>query len=161
MKHAIEFLSWIVIAFAVFMFVLSAGSSLNLFGGYRSYLIQSGSMEPSIMTGDIVLIQPSSSYGKNDVITFRSSQDRTVTHRIMDVKEGGEGPVFVTKGDANRAEDEDTVTPAQVIGRVILVIPKLGFMVAFAKSPGGMALLIGLPAFLLVSSELVGLVWKK
>ncbi len=62
--------------------------------------------------------------------------------------------VFATKGDANRSADSDVVTQDRVIGKVILVIPKLGYFINFARSLPGLILLIFIPTFLLLLDEL-------
>ena len=116
----------------------------------KAYLVQSGSMEPSIMTGDIVVVKQEQMYLNNQVVTFTDSSKRVVTHRIIEKKKDGS---FVTKGDANRSEDRETIKMNNIIGSVVLTIPKLGFLVAFLKTSLGMILLIILPALYLVFSE--------
>lgn len=134
------------------IYILS--SNFNILGGYRSYLVQSGSMEPAIMTGDVVVIQNRNTYQINDVVTFTMTTGRIVTHRIVTVNQGGV-KTYSTKGDANRTGDEDTITEQQIIGKVILVIPKLGYIVAFCKSRSGLLYLLILPALVLILDELV------
>lgn len=128
--------------------------NFNIFGGYRSYVVQSGSMEPSIMTGDIIVVQDRIIYNVNDVITFTNSAKRIVTHRILTVEEGEERR-YRTKGDANRSEDEDFITYDQIIGKVVLVVPRLGIFVAHAKSLPGLILLVFVPALVYILDELI------
>lgn len=112
-------------------------------------------MEPAIMTGDVVVIQNRGTYFINDVITFRtSSGDRIVTHRIIAV-DREKVKKYSTKGDANRTGDEDAIDDQQIIGKVILVIPKLGYFVAFSKSSRGLIFLLVIPAVVLILDELV------
>lgn len=119
---------------------------------WRSYVVQSGSMEPSIMTGDLIIIQKQTTYAKNDVITFKDVNQRTVTHRIMEISKSQ--PVTVTtKGDANQTIDIDTITQEQIIGKVVQVLPKFGYVVRFIKSPWGFILTIITPAILIVYDE--------
>ena len=134
-------------------------SNFNIFNGYQPFLVQSGSMEPSIMTGDVVVIQSQGTYFINDVISFHTSssdnsQSRIVTHRIVAVDQGKINK-YSTKGDANRTGDEDIISDQQIIGKVVLVIPKLGYFVAFSKSPRGLIFLMIIPAFILVLDELI------
>lgn len=132
-----------------------------MLGGYKSYLIQSGSMEPSIMTGDIIIIHQTGQYNKNDVITFKNEEGRIITHRIIEINNKGEDIFFVTKGDANRSEDEGVVFPTNILGKVIYVIPKLGFLVAFSKSLPGLIILIAIPALALIIGEVIKIVQKN
>lgn len=129
-------------------------SNFNLFGNYRPFLVQSGSMEPAIMTGDVIVIQNKGTYLINDVVTFENNAGRVVTHRIVTV-ESGQEKKYSTKGDANRTGDEDIITDKQILGRVALVIPKLGYLVAFAKSRLGVMLLIITPAIIFIFDELL------
>lgn len=154
MKHVFEFVMWGVIAsFGVLALYIVLSNFPIL--GFRSFLVQSGSMEPSIMTGDIVLIQRQQTYLKNDVVTFRDKDERIVTHRITDiVQEEGELPI-TTKGDANRSEDADRIGEDQIIGKVVLVIPKLGFLVTFGKSLPGLIILALIPVALFIADELI------
>lgn len=143
------------------MVIVTFTSNVEIKGGYRSFLVQSGSMEPTIGIGDIIIIQKKSSYRKNDVITFQGEENRIVTHRIIEEKEVNtkskeDRIMFVTKGDANRSEDEGFITTKDILGQVVLSIPKLGYLVTFGKSIPGLITLILIPATLLVLGELLG-----
>jgi len=120
--------------------------------GWRSYVVQSGSMEPSIMTGDLIIIKKQNSYQKNEVITFKDGAERTVTHRIVEVITG-DPVLFTTKGDANQTADTEEITQTQIIGKVVQVIPKFGYVVQFIKSPWGFILCILTPAILIIYDE--------
>lgn len=160
-KTLFEIVSWAFLMVIVFVVIFSFGSNTNIFGGYKSFLIQSGSMEPSIMTGDIIVIHQIDRYVKNDVITFQNEESRIITHRIIDIANKGKDTSFVTKGDANRSEDEGVVASSNILGKVIYVIPKLGFLVAFAKSLPGLIMLIAIPALALIISEVLKIVQKN
>jgi len=148
-----SYIFFFLLAIAAF-FSISANTSL--LGNYKSYVIQSGSMENTIMTGDIILIKSMPQYNKYDVITFKEGGERIVTHRIIQVNEAEAGKSdFVTKGDANRSIDNDVVTQEQILGKVMFVVPKVGFLVAFAKSPFGLIILILIPSALLIIDRLI------
>ncbi len=118
-------------------------------------IVESGSMEPSIMTGSLVVILPASSYGLNDVITFESkTADVPTTHRIVDTYEENGRTWFITKGDANEEADTNAVAPESVIGKVMFSAPYAGFILDFARQPIGFALLIVLPAIMIVLGEI-------
>jgi len=70
-------------------------------------VVQSGSMEPAIHTGSVVMVKPASDYKIGDVITFGevSKTKAPITHRIYDIKVVDGNPVYITKGDANNAPD--------------------------------------------------------
>lgn len=153
--------TWAVFLIILLMVAVTFTSNVEIHGGYRSFLVQSGSMEPTIKIGDIIVIQRKSSYKKNNVVTFRGPENRLVTHRIVEekqvnTKDPDKQVLFVTKGDANRSEDEALITNPDILGEVIFTIPKLGYLVTFSKSIPGLITLILVPATLLVLGELLG-----
>ena len=92
--------------------------------------VLSGSMEPAISAGDLVVVRPTdpADLRIGDVVTVQPvSDDPTlVTHRIVGVTHGGDGLAgFVTQGDANEHPDEPVV-PEQVMGRVVYTVPLIG-----------------------------------
>lgn len=134
------------------LYVLS--SNVSIFGGYKSLLVQSGSMEPTIMTGDIILIRPFDKYIQNDVVTFTDAENRIVTHRIKKISTASNKSLLTMKGDANSSNDADPITFDQIMGKVTFTIPKLGYLVAFSKSLPGLIILIMIPAALFIIDEL-------
>jgi len=110
--------------------------SLTLFLLYqpRIIVIASSSMRPSLEPGDAVLIvkvKPEEirvgdviSYVK--VVPFASMQ--IVTHRVVEANDHGDFYSFKTKGDANPNPDSWDVTPKEIMGKAVIVIPKLGYI---------------------------------
>lgn len=155
LKFIFEIASWLALAIIAIMGLFIITSNFSVFSGYKSFLVQSGSMEPAIMTGDIILIHVQGNYVKNDVVTFHSTDGRIVTHRIIEITQKDDRSNFMTKGDANRSEDEDSITHDKIIGKVALVIPKLGYLVAFSKSLPGLIILAIIPTALFILDELL------
>jgi len=77
------------------------------FMGYKPFIVLSGSMEPTILTGDIVVTKEiaADSIAKNDIITFRSDKNTVITHRVTDILYKDGNISFLTKGDANTGAD--------------------------------------------------------
>lgn len=124
-------------------------------------IVESGSMEPTIMTGSLVLIVPATAYQIGEVVTFSSlSADVPTTHRIIDAYEEAGESFFVTKGDANEEADTEALRPQDIIGHVALAVPYAGFILDFARQPIGFSLLILLPAFMIILSE-VEKIWLE
>ncbi|HEX8923781.1 MAG TPA: signal peptidase I [Patescibacteria group bacterium] len=147
--------SVIVVLFVVIALAL-ASASLNLPVPYKLYTVISGSMEPAIHTGSVVMVTPSKTYRKGDIITFWPSStaaDSTVTHRIADLKTVDGRPSVVTKGDANNTTDLSPTPVTDIIGKLVVAIPYLGYPVAFAKTQLGLILLVIIPTTLIVYSE--------
>jgi len=154
LKIVFELLSWLFIGVIGLLVIFTLGSNTSLLRGYKSFMVLSGSMTPTINIGDIVITHREANYLKNDTITFYNSENRIITHRIVTIKRQGEKNIIGTKGDANRATDNDTITADKIIGKVVFVIPKLGFFVAFSRTLPGLIVLIIIPAIGLISSEL-------
>lgn len=153
--------TWIAIPMLVILAIYSIGANVSIFNGYRSFLVQSGSMEPGIHIGDVVITHQQVIYHINNIITFNSSEaNRIVTHRITNVKEASSGQ-FTTKGDANREEDEAQINANDIIGKVIFVIPKLGWLINFSQSLAGLMILILIPAAGLIFDEIVKATIKR
>jgi signal peptidase len=140
-----------VLLAAVVAFLL-AGTVPALFG-YESYVVYSGSMEPTIHVGDIAVVGPvkAENLVAGDIITFRTPQDpdTIVTHRLKSVDATGGHLVFQTKGDANDTPDQVSVDQGALLGRVAYSLPGLGFLVEFSKRIEGKLLMIVVPGVLL------------
>lgn len=150
LKKIGEISYYIVVALVIlFIFnnIISRSDKIFDVVGFRSYTVLTGSMEPGIMPGDLVIVKSvdTKKLEKSDIITFKY-EGTTVTHRIVEKEESG----FVTKGDNNNVEDSEIVLEADVIGEVITVIPNLGHVVAFLSKPIVMVLALIMLALLIL-----------
>ena len=140
---------------------LFALPSLPYIGHYEVKIVKSGSMEPTIHTGAIVVIRHGGPYAQNDVVTFTSaSADIPTTHRIVGAVPDTEELLYVTKGDANEEADAEPLSPEMIVGKVLFSVPYVGFLLDFARQPLGFGLLIGIPAFLIIIDE-VDKIWRE
>jgi len=97
---------------------------------FQPALVGSGSMEPKMYPGDVVIIAkvPADNVELNDVIQFRVLQEVTVMHRVIEIQETEDGgKLFITKGDANDKPDSEPVMPENVVGKAVMTIPKIGW----------------------------------
>ncbi len=109
----------LLLAFVIYVMVCAArGKPVKVFG--KSLLmVVTGSMEPSIHTGDFIIVESTdaSALKEGDIISFYSEQSdikgMLVTHRITEVTDDG----FITKGDANPVEDSISVPAKNVVGK--------------------------------------------
>jgi len=103
-------------------------------------VIISGSMRPHIDVGDIVIVKSVEAelVEVGDIIQFiELEQQIRINHRVIEIREDDRGqPLFVTKGDANNSIDSDPVIVEQLKGRVIQVIPKIGWITIAMRNPG-------------------------
>ncbi|MDO4793809.1 MAG: signal peptidase I [Filifactor alocis] len=119
--------------------ILFSWFSVGVFNVYPSTVL-TGSMEPMIYPGDVILIQKMlkeedvESLKKGDVINFQRGKI-TITHRVEEVLKDEAGNIsFVTKGDNNKSRDEQIVLPNDVKGIVVQVVPKIGIPILLVKS---------------------------
>jgi signal peptidase len=118
--------------------------------------VYTGSMEPAIPVGSVVVIKPvePETLKIGDIICFQLSQPTSITHRIINITSQG----FITKGDANEDPDQWTVRKENVIGKAIFTIPFIGYLGYFVRTPIGFILLILLPASLIIIMEIRNIV---
>ncbi len=135
-----------------FVTVASAafGKEVSLFG-FRLFYVATGSMEPTLPTGTVLIVRPCDEYQVNDIITFYSRDEqisgRPNTHRIIGTVEVDGELCYVTKGDANNVQDTLPVSERDIIGKVYADI-QMSFIrdiLGFLATPLGFFLLILLP----------------
>jgi signal peptidase len=141
--------------------LLAAAAPLAI--GMRSFTVMSGSMEPAVHTGDIVVdtqIGPLAAR-PGDIVTFRdpNGQSRLITHRVRRIQVEGRFANIVTKGDANDTTEHWSVPVNGKIGRVAYRLPALGYALAFTRDPRAKLLLIVVPALIVGLLELAR-IWR-
>jgi len=140
----------------VLIAVLLVVSVLPITGNFKVLTVLSGSMAPAIKMGSVVVVKPADNYKIGDIITFGEiSKTKTpTTHRIYEMKVQGSQPVYITKGDANNAPDQREITAKEIIGKVLFDVPYIGYALATAKKPWGFALIIIVPAAIIIYDEI-------
>lgn len=102
----------------------------RLLGG-GALTVLTGSMEPTISAGDMVVVRPveAGDVRIGDVVTYQPvSDDPTlITHRVVAKQVGSSGTTFVTRGDANGADDAPIVAD-QIMGEVVYHVPYVGHL---------------------------------
>ena len=99
---------------------------------YQPIAVLSGSMSPTFNRGDAVIVKKIDNSEKDslkvgDVVQFVNGS-KYVIHRIVDETNDEYGnKLFITKGDANNANDMDTLSYENIIGKAIFVIPYIGY----------------------------------
>ena len=134
----------------VILVILLIGNGMNIYKalvykeqistvfGYGAALIVTGSMEPTINPGDLIIIKEQDEYYKGDIISYKGDSTST-THRIVGVTEMG----FILTGDANNREDGE-VSKDMIVGKVIKVVPGFIKIVNIANSPISIIILIAI-----------------
>ncbi len=124
--------------------------------GWSVDAIVSGSMEPELKVGAVVITRPvdAEEIRVGDIITFYSPlSEKMTSHRVI-ATEGGSPFHFQTKGDANEDADPFSVPAENVVGEVCFHIPYLGYVAQFVKTPLGFLLTLCLPGLIIIVMEL-------
>lgn len=141
----------------------SGQNKKNLFSAYT---IVSPSMVPTINVLDVVVtvrVDSPEDLKKGDIITFDSTDYRysgvTVTHRILDIEKTTSGEyLFTTKGDNNNTEDSSRINFNAIYGKVLFVIPKIGYIQYYLSSILGWVAIVIAPAVMIIGYDIYKLV---
>lgn len=170
-----------VLSYALFIWLLLIGAALLVYvldikiraakGDYsapkfNAYVVLTGSMLPEIKVYDVVVTKKTDAaeLKEGDVITFASADQRflgtIITHRIIKKNPPTEtqGYTFQTRGDNNNVADSALVPENNIFGKVILKIPKLGYLQEFLASDGGWIIVILIPCLTVISYDTVKLI---
>ena len=120
----------VLLAVAIALCILVIGQVLSKgyvsLGGYSLFRVITGSMEPAIPVGSVLVAQqtPIHEIQPGDIVTYRSREpgkfDVIITHRVLSVYEGQGQKIYLeTKGDANPYADGDYVDENYLIGKVV------------------------------------------
>lgn len=106
--------------------------------GWQPYLVTSGSMAPTMVPGDVILVEPKvpgNPFDAPTIITFTDPGRGLVTHRVMSAERAPDGEVrYVTQGDANPVPESGTVGHGQVVGSVRYVLRTVGMPLWWARN---------------------------
>lgn len=144
LKRLGSFLSYgFTIALIVVWFIWFRPVTLQ---GAASYVIVSGiSMEPTLYTGDLVILQSQETYRVGDIVAYHVDAGNVI-HRIVDV----EGDTFILQGDNKRAIDPWTPQQEDILGKLWLHIPQAGDIIEKLHEPLWLAVFIALLCFVLL-----------
>ncbi len=170
-KTVLKVLSWIVLIFLILLATILiyyvVSSKIYEAKGKKFeplislYTIISPSMEPNINVYDVVLTKKvkSEEVKEGDVITFISSstlgEGLTITHRVKSVIKTEGDIKFRTQGDNNPIPDSALVTSNNLLGKVVFIIPFLGYIQFMLQSKSGWLFFLLIPAIIVVIYDVV------
>ena len=138
------FLVLLVLVVILLFVIRASGNSPSIFG-YQVYRVSSGSMEPTLMKGDVIVDKkvPAEEIKKNDIVTYKAlSGDMAgemITHRVVTEPEINNGTyTFQTKGDWDGAALDDKITYEQIQGKFQYKIPVIDKLYSFFFTPYGL-----------------------
>lgn len=133
MKETIQKIFLIIIIF-ILLFTLYSKFILKeeLIKLYNTAIlvVLTGSMEPTIKSGEMIIIKEQTDYNVDDIVTYKEDRNFFVTHRIINKYENK----YETKGDNNNLIDE-TIDKDQIEGKVIYHSKVCGFFILYLLKP--------------------------
>ena len=81
-----------------------------------------------------------------------------VTHRVIDIIEENGKTLYVTKGDHNNTADRLPVASDQIYGKVMMVIPKIGYIQSFLATSYGWIIAVVIPCLGIIIGDFIKLV---
>lgn len=93
-------------------------------------MVVTGSMEPTIVPKEMIIIQEKDEYNEGDIITYKDNFSNLITHRIVAI----DGEKYITKGDGNE-EADDIIKKEDIKGKVIKHSYTLGWIYLYALKP--------------------------
>ena len=149
-----KFFEWLIFSVVLSLLVIIASPYLPTKKYFSSFIVSSGSMEPSIKTGSIALVMPIDPIlvAVEDVIAFRSPEDgkKTILHRVRKITGNQKNRTFHTRGDNNQDMDKWQVRGNAIQGLMFFSIPYLGHLAYVIRTPVGFLVFIGIPGLLLI-----------
>ncbi len=167
-----------VISYAIFIFLMLIGVTLLIYVGdiklreakgdftppkYNAYVVLTGSMLPTIQVKDIVVTKKveEDKLKVGDIVTFLTPDQRfngiSITHRIIEryYNETDNKYYYKTQGDNNNIADDVLISNDNIYGKVILKIPKLGYIQDLLASKSGLIIVIIIPCLAILSYDIV------
>lgn len=129
-------------------------------GGYCPLIVLTGSMEPEINSGDLIICKQIDGDKVNvgDIIAFfdpDSTGSAVLTHRVVGISEENGVLSFRTKGDANNAEDRLPVLADDLVGIYKSRIPGAGNAAMFMQTTAGLVVCVIVPLILLIAYDVI------
>ena len=142
-------------------YVASSGNGVPSVLGVRMFSIQTESMYPTLLPGDLIFdtaVKDADELRPGDIITYWTviNGERALnTHRIEQVYDGGGYMIFATKGDNNTSADPLTVHESEVVGKYSFRVESLGKVFDYLQTSTGFLIVVVVPVFLFFLFHLV------
>ncbi|MDF2531705.1 MAG: signal peptidase [Clostridia bacterium] len=112
--------------------------------GFIPLTVLSGSMSPTIETGDMIVVRNKAAHLQvGEIGTYRVGNS-LVTHRVMEITTDNGNVAYITQGDANNTTDGNPINKDQLVGKYQLRIPFAGYVIANLRGWLGIVLAIGI-----------------
>jgi signal peptidase len=132
------------------------GKTPSIFG-FKAMTVLTGSMEPQIKPGNLVIVRNKKDYNSikvGDTVTYKNKENILITHRIAEINSKDGLKTYITKGDSNPIADVEAVTQTQLEGVYVTKVPYVGYIGMFVKSSAGIITLVIIPMLLIFVIEI-------
>jgi len=159
MKKVAEYLCFTIV---ILLMMAAVFIYLGPHIGWRVDAVLSGSMEPEVKVGSLVVTHSvdAEEIEVGDIITFypNTAGEKMATHRVIGIGHSS-SLYFETKGDANEAPDPSTVPARNLVGKVSFHVPYWGYFTEFLKTPFGFLLAVVIPGSIITVVYIIT-VWQ-
>src|SRR3989344_9253346 len=128
--------------------------------GTRISAITTKSMTPAISAGSLIVSVRKDNYKVGDIITYKEKNlstgldtGRALPHRIIDEKNVDGNIFFITKGDGNEIPDPGQTSKDQILGKVMIILPNIGYLNLIIKTVPGFIIFIMIPVIFIIKNE--------
>jgi len=152
-SRAIKTLS--IAGFLILVLIMVASFTVYILPkfGWRVDNLCSDSMNPELNVGDLVVTHTveAETVEVGDIIVFYSNDahENLVSHRVINI-ERNPSLSFITKGDAYDTSDPFVIPTRNLVGKVYLNVPLLGYLVAFIKTTPGFLVTLIVPGLIIL-----------
>lgn len=142
-----------------------SGKTPEMFG-ISLLRISSNSMEPELMVGDIILIKDTDimQIKEGDIISYRGEKGsyagKVITHKVIDEPRFSEADgvyYLTTAGIREGAHADPEIEQTQVLGKLVCVVPLLGWLYNFFTTWYGFLIFVLIVLFSF-SSEIINII---
>ena len=162
----VKIIAVIIVLISIIIVVQKVTNNKEAFLGYRIFRVQTGSMIPKYLIGDVILVKQKDvdqiKVG-DDVVYLGQKGDfngKIVTHRVIEIKETNGKRQFITKGIANDLEDP-VIDSSQVYGKVLFKSKVLSFLSKLINNLYGFYFIVFVPFVIMLFIEIIDIVNEK
>ncbi len=168
LKKILNILSYVLFGFLLLILVITiitriSGREPQLFG-FHINVIVSGSMEPELEIGDVIVgrsYRRGQELAVGDVITYRGEAGtfagKMITHEVIRIEEINGERIITTQGTANNAADAP-IGEDQILSVMVYKTFLIKYIYSIISSTAGFLLLVALPLVIIIVSEVVSIV---
>lgn len=157
----------VLIAAVIFIFYSRLTNGTPTIFGYQIYRVSSGSMEPVLKIGDVILdkqVQPNE-IKKGDIITYKGDSGdyagKIITHKVVEQPYQNEFGkwIYQTQGIATGTTPDPLVSEDQIQAKYVMTIPFINNLYNFFLSDYGLIAFVGL-IVVLFAYEIISLIFS-